>query len=97
LVGGRKLFEIENPTPQKLLNYKLQSGETFYNVRSIFELQKYLATKKSSIILYTYDSVLIDYSREDGKETLKEIKHILESSFGFKVKAKYGTNYNNLK
>ena len=56
-----------------------------------------MATKKSSIILYTYDSVLIDYSREDGKETLIEIKSLLESTFGFKVKAKYGTNYNNLK
>lgn len=97
LVGGRKLFEIENPTPQKLLNYKLQSGETFYNVRSILELQEYLATKKSSIILYTYDSVLIDYSRDDGKETLLKIKSLLESTFGFKVKAKYGNNYNNLK
>ena len=97
LVGGRKLFDIENPTPQKLLNYKLQSGETFYNVHSIKNLQEYLATKKSSIILYTYDSVLIDYSREDGKETLVEIKSLLESTFGFKVKAKYGTNYNNLK
>ena len=97
LIGGRKLFDIENPTPQKLLNYKLQSGETFFNVRSIIKLQEYLATKKSSIILYTYDSVLIDYSREDGKETLIEIKSLLESTFGFKVKAKYGTNYNNLK
>lgn len=96
LVGWRKLFEIENPTPQKLLNYKLQSGETFYNVLSIRELQNYLANKKSSIILYTYDSVLIDYHRDDGKETLKEIKNILESAFGFKVKAKYGTDYNNL-
>lgn len=96
LVGGRKLFDIENPTPQKLLNYKLQSGETFYNVHSIIKLQEYLATKKSNIILYTYDSVLIDYSKDDGKETLIEIKSLLESTFGFKVKAKYGNNYNNL-
>lgn len=97
LIGGRSIFNIENPTPQKLLNYLIQSGETFYNVSSIFLLQKYLATKKSNIILYTYDSVLIDYNREDGKETLKDIKHMLESSFRFKVKVKYGTDYNNLK
>ena len=97
LIGGRSIFNIENVTPQKLLNYVIQSGETFYNVGSIVGLHKYLATKKSSIILYTYDSVLIDYSREDGKETLREIKHILETSFGFKVKVKYGTDYNNLK
>ena len=97
LIGGRKLFNIENPTPQKLLNYIIQSGETFYNVGSISLVQKYLAVKKSNIILYTYDSVLIDYNREDGKETLKEIKRILESSFGFKVKVKFGTDYGNLK
>ena len=97
LIGGRSIFDIENPTPQKLLNYIIQSGETFYNVGSILLLQKYLATKKTKIILYTYDSVLIDYSREDGKEVLKEIKHILEFSFGFKVKVKYGINYNELK
>ena len=99
LVGGRQLFakDIINPTPQKLLNYLIQSGETYYNVNSIKGVQDYLATRHSSIILYTYDSILVDYSREDGKEVLKEIKKLLEEPFGFKVTAKHGTNYNNLK
>jgi hypothetical protein len=99
LIGGRKLFagDIENVTPQKLLNYIIQSGETFYNVNSIKNVLKYLDGKESNIILYTYDSILIDYSREDGKEVLKEIKRLLENEFGFKVNASYGTNYNELK
>jgi hypothetical protein len=96
LIGGRKLYNIENATPQKLLNYIIQSGETFYNVMSIKKVLEYLENKKSNIILYTYDSILIDYSKEDGKETLKDIKDILESSFGFKINASYGTDYNNL-
>jgi hypothetical protein len=96
LIGGRKLYNIENATPQKLLNYIIQSGETTYNVSSIKKVLKYLDTKKSNIILYTYDSILIDYNKEDGKETLKEIKKLLEDSFDFKVNASYGTNYNNL-
>jgi hypothetical protein len=96
LIGGRKLYNIENATPQKLLNYIIQSGETFYNVNSIKKILKYLENKKSNIILYTYDSILIDYNKEDGKETLKEIKNLLENSFGFKVNASYGINYNNL-
>jgi uncharacterized protein YcgL (UPF0745 family) len=97
LIGGkRKLYNIENATPQKLLNYIIQSGETFYNVMSIKKVLEYLESKKSNIILYTYDSILIDYSKEDGKETLKDIKDILESSFGFKINASYGTDYNNL-
>jgi hypothetical protein len=98
LVGGRKLFaqDIENVTPQKLLNYIIQSGETFYNTISIRNVLRYLEDKQSYIILYTYDSILIDYSRDDGKEVLKEIKNLLEHSFGFKVNASYGTDYNNL-
>jgi hypothetical protein len=98
LVGGRKLFaqDIENVTPQKLLNYIIQSGETFYNVISIRNVLRYLEDKQSNIILYTYDSILVDYSREDGKEVLKEIKNLLENEFGFKVNASYGTDYNNL-
>jgi hypothetical protein len=99
LVGGRKLFagDIENVTPQKLLNYIIQSGETFYNVNSIKKVLEYLDGRKSNIILYTYDSILLDYSREDGKEILKEIKRLLEDEFGFKVNASFGANYNELK
>lgn len=98
LVGGRKLFagDIENVTPQKLLNYIIQSGETFYNVNSIKKVLEYLNIRKSHIILYTYDSILLDYSREDGKEVLKEIKRLLENEFGFKINASFGTNYNEL-
>lgn len=99
LVGGRKIFakDVVNPTPQKLLNYLIQSGETFYNVHSIKGVQEYLATKYSNIILYTYDSILVDYHRDDGKEALLEIKRLLEEPFGFKVSVKYGKNYNTLK
>jgi hypothetical protein len=99
LVGGRQLFakDVINPTPQKLLNYLIQSGETFYNVISIKGVQEYLATRKSHITLYTYDSILVDYHRDDGKETLLEIKRLLEEPFGFKVSANYGKNYQNLK
>jgi hypothetical protein len=99
LVGGRQLFakDVINPTPQKLLNYLIQSGETYYNVNSIKGVQEYLATRQSNIILYTYDSILVDYHRDDGKEVLREIKRLLEEPFGFKVTAKYGKNYNNLK
>lgn len=100
LIGGRIIYsqDIQNPTPQKLLNYIIQSGETYYNVNSIKKVQESLACgKKSRIILYTYDSILVDYHRDDGKETLLEIKKLLEESFGFKVTVKYGKNYQNLK
>jgi hypothetical protein len=40
-----------------------------------------------------YDSILIDYSADDGKRTLSDIKNILEED-RYRVKAKKGHNYN---
>ena len=55
-----------------------------------------MENKQSKVILYTYDSFLIDYSSADGKEVLKEIKKLLEND-KYVVKVAYGNNYNNLK
>ena len=76
LVGGKilKKEQIQNPTPNKILNYIIQSAETYNNVISVKKVIDYLENKQSKVILYTYDSFLIDYSSADGKEVLKEIK-----------------------
>jgi hypothetical protein len=97
LIGGRKLLlkEIQNSTPQKVYNYIIQSAETYYNVKTLSSLLKYLDNKKSKCILYSYDAMLIDYSSEDDKQILKEIKNIIEE-FGFQSSVSYGKNYNNL-
>jgi hypothetical protein len=46
----------------------------------------------SSIVLYTYDSILIDFNKNDGIQTVTEIKTLLEST-GYITKMKKGTNY----
>ena len=51
---------------------------------------------KSSLILYTYDSFLIDFNKEDGAKTLKKIRKILESD-NYLIKAKSGFNYSSMK
>lgn len=98
LVGGKILDkeQINNPTPNKILNYVIQSAETHNNVISVKQVIEYLENMKSKVILYTYDSFLIDYALSDGKEVLKEIKKLLEIN-GFVVKVAYGPNYNSLK
>jgi len=98
LAGGRKLNlnEITNPTPQKLWNYLVQSCETYYNIRILKDLLVYLEGKKSKIILYSYDAFLLDYSEQDDKQILKEIKNIIEKQ-GFQSSVSYGRNYNELK
>lgn len=84
---------MDNPNPQKLFNYYIQCLETVNNVKKLSKLKNLLENKKSKIILVVYDSMLIDYNAEDGKETLNQIKQILEEE-GYAVKAKIGTNYN---
>ena len=92
LPNGRKIVQ-ENANPQKLFNYYIQCLETVNNVKKLSKLKEYLQNKQSKVLLVVYDSILIDYSAEDGKRTLADIKNILEED-GYRVKAKKGHNYN---
>ena len=55
-------------------------------------IQDYLLNKKTKLVLYGYDSFLFDFSQQDGVETLKDIKSILEEGKHF-TKSKMGLNY----
>lgn len=91
LPNGRKV-RIENATPQKLLNYYVQCLETMKNTSKLLALKELFKDKKSKVILVVYDSVLVDYSAEDGVGFLKQIKNTLEEG-GYRVKARKGSNY----
>lgn len=80
---------IENPNPQKLFNYLLQATETEFNIEAMVRLKdKGLPLP----MLYTYDSFLFDYPMDSDISLAKEIKSVLES-FGFPIKASWGTDY----
>ncbi len=96
--NGRVLAPISNKpftkalkdmNPQKLMNYIMQSLETSRNILILKEVLRYLQNKKTNIVLYTYDALLFDFDKEDGKETLEEIKEILEEDGKYPVKFKY--------
>lgn len=91
LPNGRKI-KVDNPTPQKLLNYYVQCLETVNNVKKLTALKELFKGKKSKVLLVVYDSMLIDYSAEDGKGFLGQIKAVLEEG-NYKVKAQKGDNY----
>jgi len=95
LIGGnRKLTKanITDPSPQKLLNYLIQSKETENNVKILTDLFNYLEDKQTKIVMYTYDSILFDFSKHDTKQCLVDIKSIIEKN-GFKTKFKHGKDY----
>lgn len=91
LPNGRKI-KVENATPQKLFNYYVQCLETVNNVKKLIDLKELFKGKQSKVILVVYDSILVDYSAEDGKGFLKQIKDVLEKE-GYRIKAQKGINY----
>jgi len=86
---------IDNPNPYKVFNYLLQNLETSYNTIILLKIFKLLNNKKSKIVLYVYDSILIDFSKDDGDNLIKEIKDIF-NAYKLNVKTKIGYNYDSL-
>ena len=90
-ISGRRFTkELKDMHPQKLMNYMMQSLETSRNITILRDTLKYLQTKHTKISLVTYDAILLDFSKKDGKETLEEIQEILESGGKYPIKVKYG-------
>lgn len=83
---------LKDMHPQKLMNYIMQSLETSRNVLILKEVLRYLKNKKTKLVLYTYDALLFDFNKEDGKETLEELKEILESGGKYPIKFKYSND-----
>ncbi len=83
---------LEDMNPAKLMNYMMQSLETSNNITILKDILKYLRNKKSFITLYTYDAILFDFSKEDGKQTLEDIQKIMENRGKYPVKFKYSSN-----
>jgi len=84
--------ELKEMHPAKLMNYMMQSLETSNNILILKDILRYLRDKKSFITLFTYDAILFDFNKEDGKETLEDIKRIMENNGKYPVKFKYSSN-----
>jgi hypothetical protein len=83
---------IENPNKNKILSYLIQAYETYYNTLTLDRVLKLLDGKKTKIVLYTYDSILLDVAKEDVKTLLPLIKNELEAD-GFPTRMSVGENY----
>jgi hypothetical protein len=83
-------------TKGKLFSYVIQLMEVEHFFDIISKIIVYLQSKKTQIVLYVYDSFLLDFDREDGLETLRGIQKIINDS-GFSSSVKIGKNYFNMK
>ena len=81
---------VENPNPQKVFNYLLQSMETELNMGILGELIQAGVCP----ILYQYDSFLFEVTQME-KNCIPMIQEIIESK-GFPVKMSMGLRYSEL-
>ena len=82
---------LEDMKPQKLLNYVLQNLETSTNVCILWEMFKLLRGMNTKLVLYTYDSFLLDLDKSE-KQIIKEILEIFKK-YKLQVKHSYGYTY----
>ena len=82
---------LENMNPQKLFNYLLQNLETSTNVRILWDVLCLLRGKKTNLVLYTYDSFLFDWDKQE-QDVMVGIKDIFKK-YKFNIKTKEGYDY----
>jgi len=86
--------DLLNMNPQKLFNYIIQNYETVSNVGLIEKILYLLEDKRSKIVLYTYDAILLDLAEEDTG-TLRKIVDVFKNE-NLKITMNVGKNYNSL-
>jgi hypothetical protein len=92
-ISGRRFTNnLQDMHPQKLMNYMMQSLETSRNIGILKELVMYLHGKNTKIALYTYDAVIFDFDKKEGKDVLEGIEKIMNREGNYPVKFKYSNN-----
>ena len=90
--GKRFTKQLPDMHPQKLMNYMMQSLETSRNILILKDVLMFLQNKKTKVALYTYDAIVFDFKKEDGKQVLEDLQKILEQGKKYPVKFKYSKN-----
>ena len=94
---GRKLSKnnLKDMNSNKLFNYMLQATETELNMKILSKVMDFLKDKKSKMVLYTYDSYLLDIHTDDF-DSLQNLKILIEGN-GFPTKVEIGNRYSEMK
>ena len=85
--------QLENMNSNKLFNYLLQAEETGKNTLVLYDLFRMLRGKQSNIVLYTFDSVLLDH--DEREDIINPIRQIF-TNYGLNTSKTIGYDYNNL-
>jgi len=94
---GRKLSKsnLRDMNANKLFNYMLQATETELNMMILSKVMEFLEDKHSKMVLYTYDSYLLDM-HSDEFDSLQNLKILIEGN-SFPTKVEIGDSYSEMK
>ena len=90
----KRFREIEDPTPNKVFNYFLQSLETEYNVRKLKTVLPMLQDQRTVLCMYLYDAFVFDIPSEE-LEFIPQLKRVFETD-GMTTKCSIGNDFGNL-
>jgi len=92
LLFGRPVYPsmVEGSNQTKIFNYMLQNLETEFNSLIIAELLQGLRDTKTKLVLYTYDSFLLDVNVDERDVVVELIKRVFKD---IPYKIKIGKNY----
>jgi hypothetical protein len=92
----KEIYFHETFTTKNIFSIFFRICETELNVKTLLNIQDFLKGKLTKLILYQFDSFIIDWHKEDGKEILKDLKKIIETEDNYKVSISYGKNFNEM-
>jgi hypothetical protein len=93
----KEIYFHETFTIKNIFSIFFRICETELNVKTLLNIQDFLKGKLTKLILYQFDSFLIDWNKEDGKEILKDLKKIIETEDNYKISISYGKNFNEMR
>ena len=98
-IYNRRLYKknLSDMNANKLFNYTIQLMETENNMKVLSKLIPEIKDDRSKLILYSYDSFLLDFNMKDSLNYLKKVKKILEQNGKFPVKVSWGLSYHKMK
>ena len=90
----KRFRDIEDPTPNKVFNYFLQSLETEYNVRKIKTFLPLLASSEAVFCMYLYDAFVFDIPTQSD-ELIHTLKRTFETD-GMTTKCSVGDDFGSI-
>ena len=86
--------KLDDMRPQKLFNYLLQNLETSTNILIMWDILKILRGKNTKLVLYVFDSFLLDVDEEE-MDVVEEVKKVF-TKYKLNISESKGKTYGDL-